>query len=402
MKSLILKSVLFLSLTNILLYSCITPDDQYEDNGSPVIASDSNIFITPTSNSVRIDGSKSDFESLTLDYNTSSGSNHNWTITFLTTADDELSFEITSNTESITDGTYSTYDSGDFDLDFEYNNNDDFEGQISITEVNNAEIQVSFALLGDDGTKIYGSYIGSPLNNSDIDLGGGGGGGSSTWPLSYSSISLDSWTYGTLYSSGETDYFRYSVTDGYEYTIYWDDSYSGSGNYTGDLMVSIFDSDGNLVAGPQDSGYNTGLSYTATESEYIYIKVEGYTTSSTGSYSVKLVQETSPCVPSNYYSLSSGSWTYDYLYSYETENYYRIYASSGYNYIYWDDSFSGSGSYTLDVRVTVYDSDCTEKISSMDSGYSGQSFYLSSSQYVYIKVEQYSSGTSGSYSVKFN
>ncbi|MDH5682471.1 MAG: hypothetical protein OEZ36_12850, partial [Spirochaetota bacterium] len=80
-----------------------------------------------------------------------------------------------------------------------------------------------------------------------------------------------------------------SVAGGSNYTIYWDDLYSGSGTYTANILVSVYDSSGNYIIGGDD-GYTIGWGFAPTVSDIYTVVVTGYL-GDNGTYAI---QVTSP------------------------------------------------------------------------------------------------------------
>ncbi len=103
--------------------------------------------------------------------------------------------------------------------------------------------------------------------------------------------------------AGDVDWFSF-LTDGSDsrYVVHWQDSYDyvTNSSYYGDVKVTVYDETGNIIGGPQDSGcWDDGESagtvgpYDGIEidvgtditmGDTVYVKVEGYSSSSTGDY----------------------------------------------------------------------------------------------------------------------
>lgn len=68
----------------------------------------------------------------------------------------------------------------------------------------------------------------------------------------------------------------------------------------------------------------------------------------------------------------------------------------------WDDSYSGSGTYTCDVAVYAYDSNNVPIFSGKDSSYSTETSYTTKSDesVIYIMVKPYNSGNTGTFGVR--
>jgi fibronectin type 3 domain-containing protein len=118
-----------------------------------------------------------------------------------------------------------------------------------------------------------------------------GGGSSLSGSETSTPLSSNSWTYGYI-SAGEVQWYRFIVTAGVTYYVQWDDDYEGSGAYSGDIKVSAYRSNGSQIFNGVDSGYNYPQSVTLDGGETVYVKVEGYnSSSSTGSYSIQYYQD---------------------------------------------------------------------------------------------------------------
>ena len=107
-----------------------------------------------------------------------------------------------------------------------------------------------------------------------------------------SALLLTNGTYqpGTLAGSGGAVWYYLPVTPGTTYTVNWNDSYQGTGQYSLDVVVSSYKTDQvTPYFTSVDSGYNTGQSITPGAGEnYIYLKVQAFNSSSTGTFAVKV------------------------------------------------------------------------------------------------------------------
>jgi clostripain len=98
----------------------------------------------------------------------------------------------------------------------------------------------------------------------------------------------DTYISATLDATGEIDWFYFNATAGNSYKIWWDDSYQGSGTYTCDIKVSAYREDKITSYFTNiNSAYSNPKIITASATEKVYIKVEGYYSSSKGTYAVK-------------------------------------------------------------------------------------------------------------------
>ncbi len=103
-------------------------------------------------------------------------------------------------------------------------------------------------------------------------------------------LALNTWTQGNIDASGDVKVYCFSTIPGKSYMIYWDDSYQGSSTYSCDIKVSAYRLNfSTAYFSSIDSGYTTPKTITAQET-MVYIKVEGYSSNSTGSYALKVVE----------------------------------------------------------------------------------------------------------------
>jgi len=103
---------------------------------------------------------------------------------------------------------------------------------------------------------------------------------------------------GTLTSTNSKQYYTFSATSGKFYSVYWDDSFQGSGTYTVDIVVRVLKADGvSIYKTTTDSGYylNSPASspFQATETGTVYVEVVGYSSGSTGTYGVRVAESAS-------------------------------------------------------------------------------------------------------------
>jgi len=107
-------------------------------------------------------------------------------------------------------------------------------------------------------------------------------------PLQPTLLSFNTWTPGSI-TAGNCQWYVSPATVGTQYTVNWDEGYTGSGhNYTCDVKVSAYHK--NLTTAyftNIDKAYSSPQTITATE-DYIYIKVQGYYSSNAGTFAIKV------------------------------------------------------------------------------------------------------------------
>ena len=106
-------------------------------------------------------------------------------------------------------------------------------------------------------------------------------------------------------------------------------------------------------------------------------------------------------IPENHNSMLNGQWINSSINNYYDELWFSFNVNSGTTYrVWWNDSYSGDGNKTMDIRVSAFISnDILPIFNGIDSGWqTPQSFTPSSSGTVYLRVngdDYYDTGTFG-------
>lgn len=76
---------------------------------------------------------------------------------------------------------------------------------------------------------------------------------------------------------GEITYLSFDGTLGTSYTVYWDDSFDGTGTYDADVYVATYHQDlATYIFSPTDSGYTFPRNFTATATETMYLEINAF------------------------------------------------------------------------------------------------------------------------------
>jgi hypothetical protein len=101
-------------------------------------------------------------------------------------------------------------------------------------------------------------------------------------------------------------------------------------------------------------------------------------------------------------ALTPGAWTSGSISTSGEVKMYRVDVTPETSYaVSWDDSYQGSGSYSLNIEVSAYRQDLTTAyFTGMDSGYANPRLITALDNVIYIKVAAYSYTATGSFAVK--
>ncbi|MDR2501034.1 MAG: collagen-like protein [Treponema sp.] len=213
-----------------------------------------------------------------------------------------------------------------------------------------------------------------------------------------SALTSGSWQTGNIATASSTQLYKFTAASGTIYGVQWNDTYDGSGTYTGKVNVSAYRSDGTAFFRDAAVGYTaprTISGYTGT----VYLQVTP-NSSSTGTYAVRY-EAYNPAASAS--ALASGSWQTGTLTAVSNVHWYRFTAASGTTYsVSWDDSYSGSGTYTGDLYVSAYKADGTALFTDADTAYSTPQTISGYTGTVYLQVKPYGGASYlGTYAIKY-
>lgn len=176
-----------------------------------------------------------------------------------------------------------------------------------------------------------------------------------------------------------------AVSGAASYRVYYATSSSGTKNLAG-----------NVSGGTTTTYTHTGLNASTT---YYYFVTAVNSSGTASEYSSYAYAATAGASGTLYSSWSNGSIAAgDFVI-------YTFSVSSGTTYrIWWNDSYEGNGTKTLDVKVSArYTASGTSIFSGVDSGWTtAQSFTASSSGTVTVTVQGYSSSSSGTFGICYS
>jgi hypothetical protein len=104
------------------------------------------------------------------------------------------------------------------------------------------------------------------------------------------------WENNSVQVNYEVWYF-FLVTSGTTYRVWWNDSYQGNGSKTGNVSVSAQYSSGTSIFTGVANGWTTAQSFTASRTDYVYLRVYPNSTTGDGAGSYGIVYNTSTTRP---------------------------------------------------------------------------------------------------------
>jgi len=107
-------------------------------------------------------------------------------------------------------------------------------------------------------------------------------------PVSPSPLTANTWKDGEITNDGDVDWYTISVTSGTRYYLWWNDSYEGNDTKTLDIDVyALYNNTSLIWLGNNDSAWNTPVSFTASSTGTVYVRVRAYSGwDSTGTYTI--------------------------------------------------------------------------------------------------------------------
>lgn len=179
---------------------------------------------------------------------------------------------------------------------------------------------------------------------------------------------------------------------------------SWTGNYDGSYVYVW--KNGSCMNTNEKGHYSTTVSGLTAGSTYTFVLRANQTSGSPAiSNSVTVTMPSSSSASYTTLTVNAG-WVTGNIPSGTQSLVYSFYAYQGTTYsVNWADGYrnTGTGNETLDVKVSAYrDASLSDVIwSKIDDGYTaGHAITVSSSGYVYLKVEPYSSGSTGTFKIK--
>lgn len=232
-----------------------------------------------------------------------------------------------------------------------------------------------------------------------------------------------------LSSSQDTLVYVAIVNPGAQYVIKWDDVYDGSGAYNADIAVNVYTQNQSAYwTSSADNGYTGDDDILIAQDSVLYIMVCSFgndRADSFGRFAVGIrsvdissspggtsssnskITDGSETISSDFFSTqalmvnsayTTGQLSQQGNQQADTLTYYTNVNPDQTYFINWDDVYAGSGLYTADVAVQVYDSLGTAYWSDwVDSGYDSNRKFTATTSLLYICIRSNSPSVSTSF-----
>ncbi|MDR0320503.1 MAG: hypothetical protein LBI28_03295 [Treponema sp.] len=229
-------------------------------------------------------------------------------------------------------------------------------------------------------------------------------------PANITALNANEWKDGNITANGE-DWYSFSATETTTYNLWWNETgNNGNGTKLANIIVSAWYKDGAVISTNQDTAWATPVSFTATSTSTVYVRVTPSSNSSIGAYGIVYsTANTRPAATINVAAvpLTELKWEEGNLPNINSMNWYSLSVTYGTTYrLWWNErggSTYGDGTKTADVSVNVYKSDGTSiSITNSTTAWStASSFTADSTGTVYIRVMLASSTYTGSYGIVY-
>ena len=239
--------------------------------------------------------------------------------------------------------------------------------------------------------------------------GSGEGTGEETWPPVSISLTAGVWENGEITEATKSIWYKFPISKGKLYRVWWNDIADGDGDKTLDVQVSAFYLDEDVAFENINAAWNTARSIAATADDTIFIKVMPKTEGETGTFGIVFVEGELTLRPGTIVfpdpvdmeTLTLNTWNQLEFTSTVQEIWYKVtdLTSLGYYHFWWNDSKEGNGDATVDVDVTAWTGGKSSIFPRTDSGWTNpqtvSQFDIFPSNTIYVRVTPKIKGAAG-------
>jgi hypothetical protein len=217
-------------------------------------------------------------------------------------------------------------------------------------------------------------------------------------PATFITLTNGQWTDGEVTSANEVKWYKFTVTSGTTYYIWWNESgYFGNGTKTLDAYVDVWNYDWTTLISNGTSSWTYEVkNFAATANATVYVRVRANTAGNTGTFGIAYsgTGSTRPDAPIivSATALQERTWANGNISTADTIEWYSFTVTSGTKYYIWLNMRSPNGDTTVtktgDVTVYGYYSNGEQAIDSdSNSAWTwGRSFTANRGGTVYFRV----------------
>jgi hypothetical protein len=169
---------------------------------------------------------------------------------------------------------------------------------------------------------------------------------------------------------GQKVFLTVALTSGKLYEFNWNDAFSGNGTKTLDIFVKLTNTDGSVTYTQADSAYSTPMTFTPATSGNYTLEIRAYFINNTGTFAVKGREKPVPSIET--LTLNTNDTYVQSTLDSEINN-QDVWTLSVTNgdviHFNWNDSFSGNGTQTADIKVMFSRPNSTIISQNNDSAY---------------------------------
>jgi hypothetical protein len=215
------------------------------------------------------------------------------------------------------------------------------------------------------------------------------------------------WKDGELPTTNSIEWYKFEVTNGSTYNLWWNDYNDGDNTKTGDVKVTVFSNEGAILIAEKNASWNSASPFTADYTGTAYVKVVPYSSiSRIGTYGIVFsTRTTKPLIlPATITELTADQWVNGNIAA-NGADWYSISVTTGTYRLWWNeegDDMYGNGTKTANVNVSVWYSDGRHIIDQSTAWTTAASFISTSTDTVYVVVTPASSSYGGTYGISYS
>ncbi|MCL2805998.1 MAG: hypothetical protein FWD26_08680 [Treponema sp.] len=223
-------------------------------------------------------------------------------------------------------------------------------------------------------------------------------------------LTAGQWANGEITAgSGGEVWYSITATSNATHHLWWNDSLAGNGDKNLDIVVSVWNANGNAWVADNnlDSAWSVSRNASITNDATVYIRVTPKNAGASGTFAIGYnTTNTRPWLPpANATALTENQWVDGNIFStIVSEAWYSFDVTGGQiYYVWWNDTDASGTSKSLDVVTSAFYENGVSIFNNGDIAWNTpQNFTPASNSTVYIRITPRSSGSTGTFGVVFS